>query len=238
VADPDRRGRVDSGENFLMAIHLSEAARAVRKEESPGDRLTERSMRSFFLSVLSLVLGVLWYQGTAAQAEGPPVSTSSPRTSSGSAMQSEGLRVAAGHYSRFCARCHGGDYTGNGWNKRGQPIPNFKSLSWQDSRSDAELFVSIVEGKGTHMPAFSDRLSESQARELVQLIRKANPNRRASTRYTMNEFENRFRELEKEWAILRRQFRELDSVSRRRAGTERRPGFSIPAALAHTAIGP
>jgi hypothetical protein len=50
-------------------------------------------------------------------------------------------------------------------------IPDFSDAAWQDGRSNPELSVGILEGKGTQMPGFNDRLTNEQTKELVTLIR-------------------------------------------------------------------
>jgi mono/diheme cytochrome c family protein len=163
-------------------------------------------MRSLFLSALSLALGAGWYLGTTLGVEGRPPS--------GRAAQAAPSGAATGQYNRWCARCHGADYSGSGWRDRGRQIPDFRSSSWQNSRGDAHLLVSILDGKGAHMPAFSDRLSEGEARDLVLLIRHASSNRPAGARVERGNFARRYAALQKELEALRRQFRDLDSPPR------------------------
>jgi mono/diheme cytochrome c family protein len=54
-------------------------------------------------------------------------------------------------------------------------IPDFTSRAWQDSRSNAELIVGTLEGKGTFMPGFRDRLNDEQARDLIAYVRATAP---------------------------------------------------------------
>jgi mono/diheme cytochrome c family protein len=83
-------------------------------------------------------------------------------------------------YQQHCARCHGEDFTGAVWRDPGRRIPDFTRAAWQDSRSDAQLLVSIREGKGVRMPAFAGQLDDEQARDLVQLLRRADAARPAA----------------------------------------------------------
>jgi uncharacterized membrane protein/mono/diheme cytochrome c family protein len=86
---------------------------------------------------------------------------------------------AAGHmpanasqlFRQLCVKCHGAD--GSGSQARGlQPeIPDFTAASWHARRSDAQLQVSILEGKGQDMPSFGGKLNEDQARSLVTHVR-------------------------------------------------------------------
>jgi mono/diheme cytochrome c family protein len=120
-------------------------------------------------------------------------------------------RAKMGNLNARCARCHGQDGTGR--EARGDQfdeIPNFGSHKWQASRSDAQLLVSILEGKGSHMPPFRGKMSEQEARELVAHIRALDPQRdEARGDDRVSDFEQRFRELQKELAELKKQLREL-----------------------------
>jgi hypothetical protein len=122
----------------------------------------------------------------------------------------------------LCARCHGSDYSGTAW--RGRRLPDFRSSAWQNSHSNAQLLVSIVEGKGTHMPAFGDRLSNAEARNLVLLIRQANPTRPAGAAMSTStgSFATRFAALRRELNALRKEFRDLDPLPRRTGRTRDR----------------
>jgi hypothetical protein len=50
-------------------------------------------------------------------------------------------------------------------------IPNFNDVTWQARRTDAQLVVSILEGKGTDMPPAANKLSRSQVLRLVAYVR-------------------------------------------------------------------
>jgi mono/diheme cytochrome c family protein/uncharacterized membrane protein len=81
-------------------------------------------------------------------------------------------REAGGElFRQRCARCHGADGTGQPKRARGAEIPNFTDRTWQTSRTDDQLVASVLDGRGKGMPAFRDRLSEDQARELVARVR-------------------------------------------------------------------
>jgi mono/diheme cytochrome c family protein len=121
-------------------------------------------------------------------------------------------------YQRYCQRCHGAD--GKGVRRRGPDgLPDFTRGDWQKQRSDAQLTVSIRDGKGTDMPAYSDRLSAKQVAEQVARVRAFVPSdvRVTSAREgqlrdaeaASSVFETEFRKLKDEYEELRREFREL-----------------------------
>lgn len=75
-------------------------------------------------------------------------------------------RSASRLYQQHCARCPGEDGTGSSLRDSTPEAPDFRSRAWQRARSDTELLVTILEGKGTRMPAFAGRISEQETREL------------------------------------------------------------------------
>ena len=98
-------------------------------------------------------------------------------------------------FRQNCQRCHDRD--------------------WQDARSDVDLIVSIAEGKGKHMPAFTGRLSREEVQDLVAHVRSYVQPLQAARRQD-EEFEKRFRALQAEMAELRRQYQEVSEEAGRR----------------------
>jgi hypothetical protein len=117
-----------------------------------------------------------------------------------------------------CTRCHDADGTGQSSRDSLREIPDFHSHKWQASRSDAELLVSILEGKGKHMPSFRGKISDAEARDLIAAIRAfdSTPAVRPVADDPTDGFERRFRELQKELDELKRQFRELSNPPRKK----------------------
>jgi mono/diheme cytochrome c family protein len=91
------------------------------------------------------------------------------------------------------------------------PIPDFTNRAWQATGSNPRLAVSILEGKGTLMPAFRGRVRDDQVADLVAYVRAFGPEGAAALEPApgAGEFEKRYRELEAEWDELQRQLREL-----------------------------
>jgi mono/diheme cytochrome c family protein len=103
-------------------------------------------------------------------------------------------------FRQRCQSCHQSDGTGNG-----ADAPDFTNDRWHKGRTDAQLLVSILDGKGDGMPAFRGKVTDGQARELVTLTRSFAKNGAAAA----EDFASRFRQLQVELATLQKQFREL-----------------------------
>ena len=88
-------------------------------------------------------------------------------------------------------------------------LPDFSSGSWHAGRTDARLTASILEGKGSLMPAWRGRLTAEQVRELVAFVRTLGPGGPATGGTSTSEFARRFDELQKQWDELDRQVKAL-----------------------------
>jgi mono/diheme cytochrome c family protein len=115
-----------------------------------------------------------------------------------------------------CARCHDQDGTGRSGREHLSEIPDFSDHKWHLSRTDAQLLVSILDGKGSHMPSYRGKLSEKEARDMVVQVRDLDPApgiRQVAD--SPDRFERRFKELEEELQELKRRFRELSEPPRK-----------------------
>jgi ubiquinol-cytochrome c reductase cytochrome b subunit len=121
------------------------------------------------------------------------------------------LRAATGLYRQYCLICHGAYGKGLEFKASMPSIPDFTTQSWQSGVSDAQLGVSILEGKGTLMPAFRGRVTEEQTRDLTAYIRAFGPARAAPSETGVSDFEKNFRDLQDQWNELQRQ---LDKLSK------------------------
>jgi mono/diheme cytochrome c family protein len=133
---------------------------------------------------------------------GPKVSPVPPET----AVRT---RVATGLYRQYCLVCHGTDGQGRELKASMPSIPDFSSRSWQEGVTNPQLTVSILDGKGTLMPAFRGRVNDDQARDLAAYVRAFGPARAAPAEAPADDFEKRFRELQDQWNELERQLKEL-----------------------------
>ena len=82
-----------------------------------------------------------------------------PRTSGSTAA---GTPAVGELFQQRCVKCHGADGTAKPARDRLAKIPNFTDPSWQAQRSDAQLQVSILDGKELEMPSWRGKISEEQ----------------------------------------------------------------------------
>ena len=54
-------------------------------------------------------------------------------------------------------------------------IPDFTNRDWQRNHNNAQLAASVHNGKGGLMPAFGDRLTANEIRDLVTYVRAFGP---------------------------------------------------------------
>jgi mono/diheme cytochrome c family protein len=139
--------------------------------------------------------------------------------------------AAAPLYRRHCQSCHGAEGH-NGKHKNGlEAAPDFTSAAWHERRTDVELITSILEGKGTIMPSFRDRLSRAEVKMIVGKIRAFAPAKkeqqkteRRAADSSPTQFEIEFKRLQKEFDELRRQLEELRIKEERPAEESMPPG--------------
>lgn len=117
-------------------------------------------------------------------------------------------------YREFCLSCHGIDGKGTEMRPNMPTIPDFTVGEWQDSKNRTALALSILDAKGTLMPAFRARVSEEDAQNLVAYIRAFGPRQTRQVESIApaapaSDFENQFRQLQRQWDELEKQLREL-----------------------------
>jgi mono/diheme cytochrome c family protein len=149
------------------------------------------------------LLGAAAAVARAGLSEPPP---ELQRVDGGSSSDEVGRRVRAGAviFRQWCIACHGPEGTGGpGRAAQLTRIPDFTSRAWQSDRSDPELLVSILDGKGTQMPANRERVTEGQARNLVAYVRAFGPPMEG--RLEASEWKKRFDALQWEWEAVEKQ---------------------------------
>ncbi len=120
------------------------------------------------------------------------------------------IRVGSSIFRQFCSVCHGPDGTGNQMRASLPPLPNFTDAEFQRTHTDAQLQVSILDGKGTLMPANRGRVTEAEARDLVAYVRSFGPPGSQGVQLGTGDFEKRFNALQSQWDALNK---ELQTVS-------------------------
>jgi hypothetical protein len=97
-------------------------------------------------------------------------------------------------------------------------IPDFAAAAWQARRSDAQLLVSILDGKGKYMPPFGGKINKDQASDLVAHVRAFAPTKgkpgaqKHKEAPSLSDFEKEFRRLQEEMANLQKQFSQVPEV--------------------------
>jgi len=85
-------------------------------------------------------------------------------------------RGAAVVFREYCMVCHNTDGTGVPAMRAAlPPLPDFTKPAFHKEHTDTQLLVSILDGKGTLMPANRGRINDAQARELVAYVRTFGP---------------------------------------------------------------
>jgi len=133
----------------------------------------------------------------------PPVSTVN------TAAQAEKLRAAGATFNTLCIACHGQDGRGSAVRVAMPVIPDFTTREWQTSRSNPQLSISILEGKGQLMPPWRGRVTPELAQDLIAFVRTFGPAGLTAPTTAKSEFAVRYKELQKQWDELNLQVQAL-----------------------------
>lgn len=130
------------------------------------------------LKVLTFLVYTAFFFSCAAKSENPPAAVNGPQAqqSPQSAAQSESVdELALGRkiYMSNCAACHKENGTGGPITIEGKTIkPHNLTSDHVKKFDDAKIYKYIYEGvEDEGMPAFKDKLSEADIREVVRFIR-------------------------------------------------------------------
>ena len=99
---------------------------------------------------------VFSFQPSEAFADGPAPAQSNP---------------IAQLYRQNCVQCHGADGKGVPEVRKTMPtLPDFTDSAWQCAQNSALLVMSVLDGKNNLMPAWWGKVSDKQAKELVDYV--------------------------------------------------------------------
>jgi mono/diheme cytochrome c family protein len=117
------------------------------------------------------------------------------------------IRIGANIFRQYCFVCHGVDGKGTAMRPVLPPIPDFTNPAFHKEHSDAQLMISILDGKGTLMPANRGRVTEEEARDLVAFVRAFGPATfvAAKAQPSDSAFEKSYRQLEAQWNELEKE---------------------------------
>jgi mono/diheme cytochrome c family protein len=122
------------------------------------------------------------------------------------------LRAAAVLFRQYCLVCHGPEGTGSAMRAALPALPDFTNVSFHRQHSDPQLLISILDGKGTLMPANRGRITETQARDLVAYLRAFAPGAVEAAALPPSEFRTEFERLQQEWEALERAAKKVQAV--------------------------
>ena len=86
-------------------------------------------------------------------------------------------------FGQFCVPCHGEDGRSGPVRSDVPSAPDFMSVDWHRRRSDQQLKISILEGRGSRMPAFHGKLGDDQVGDIVAFLRSLAPARAHRNRW-------------------------------------------------------
>jgi len=139
----------------------------------------------------------------------PPDTEPKPPPPEGpSAEESARVRIGANIFRLYCIVCHGPDGTGSVMRGSMPVIPDFTSEAFHKQHNDAQIRVSILEGKGALMPANRGRVTEDEARDLVAYLRAFGPKSlRIGSGASDQEFERAYRKLDQQLEELHKEMK-------------------------------
>jgi mono/diheme cytochrome c family protein len=139
-------------------------------------------------------------------APGPPEPEPKPGPAVPSEEELARVRIGANIFRLYCIVCHGPDGTGSLMRASMPAIPDFTSEAFHKQHNNAQIRVSILEGKGALMPANRGRVTENEARDLVAYLRAFGPRSlQIGSDASDKEFEKAYRQLEKQLEDLHKE---------------------------------
>jgi mono/diheme cytochrome c family protein/uncharacterized membrane protein len=134
---------------------------------------------------------------------------------------------ASSLYSKHCQKCHGQDGTGADGRETFPEIPDFTNEKWQKWRSDAELVSTILDGKGTSMPQFANKLGMEEAKALAGFVRSFGSAKIKPMTDRDSDFDKQLQDLFEEMKGLREEFQELSTTPESPQGAAPGPAAAV-----------
>jgi mono/diheme cytochrome c family protein len=106
--------------------------------------------------------------------------------------------------------CHGKDGQSQTLRARIPWAPNFTSPDWHKLKEEGRLVMSVLEGRGNGMPAFRERISEPEAREVVDFLRSLAGLRKEPAQPLAPAFDREFQRLMNELNHLKQSYHSLE----------------------------
>lgn len=120
------------------------------------------------------------------------------------------LRTAGVLFREYCIACHGPDGTGVAAMRVTLPLlPDFTKVAFHAQHNDPQILISILDGKGTQMPANRGRVTDAQARDLVLFVRAFGGIPPEPPEGSAGDFQPRIDLLMRQWEALEQQLRAL-----------------------------
>jgi mono/diheme cytochrome c family protein len=141
-------------------------------------------------------------------------------------------------FRQHCGKCHGTDGTGSPARSVFPDIPNFTQAAWQARHSDAQLLASILDGKGQDMPSMRKKLTDQQAKSLVEHIRSFAAGKKSGSQQPESRFEIELQRLQKEWDRLQHEWEALAKHAAHGAAAKPSPSAKQNASRASTGKSP
>ena len=91
-----------------------------------------------------------------------------------SAANNNNARSSPQLYRKYCVSCHGADGRAKTSKGKYSHARDLTDAQWHDDVSDERIFNSIMNGRNVrgNMPAFSDKLNQTEAESLVNFVRR------------------------------------------------------------------
>jgi mono/diheme cytochrome c family protein len=130
-------------------------------------------LTNYYRATIRLRPGVatnLWRTGLLGLLVGCGLLSAAPTSARAADAGSSRGRLAQQLFARYCSQCHGTDGRGVAGRVNAPAIPDFTDRTWQHSRTNVQLVISVLEGRNQMQPN-RGIVSDDMARDLVALVR-------------------------------------------------------------------